>query len=267
MKQIINSYTYPDWPNIEIEFEKSIELFIDGFDGYNPNSNSYKILLVKEVEAISGFKSTAIEHASKFDLVLTYDEEIIQKCDNARFFPFGTTWIKNYDFLKEKKFQISHLTGHKQITNWHILRQKIHYKQELIVTPRDFYISQYGGVENAFNNKILGEFKEPLFESQFHICIENSDQKNLFTEKTIDCLITKTVPIFCGCDNIGDFFNEKGFIIAKNVNDIIKECNNLTPNTYETMMEAIDENYNICLKYADSVGNLKNTLLDIFKNK
>jgi hypothetical protein len=45
-----------------------------------------------------------------------------------------------------------------------------------------------------------------LKESSMSICIENSSQKNYFTEKIIDCLLSWTLPVYWGCPNIHDFF-------------------------------------------------------------
>lgn len=266
MKQTINSYITPGWPNVEIEWDKPIELFIDSFQEYNPVRNSLKILWVKESEAISKFSKHAIQESDKFDIILTYNQDILNSCKNAYFLPFGTTWIGDYDFSTVKKFQVSHLTGFKQMTPAHILRQKLHYKQKNIIIPRDFYISQHGGVENEFNNKILAESKNPLFKSQFHVCIENSRQPNFFTEKLIDCLITKTVPIFYGCENIDKFFNTKGFIIVNDLNGIINACNNLNDSIYESLEVEINENYNLSLKYSNLCENFKDTLIAILKD-
>jgi hypothetical protein len=70
--------------------------------------------------------------------------------------------------------------------------------------------------------------KKDLFESKFSIIIENCKDKNYFSEKLIDCLLCKTIPIFWGCDNIGDFFDTRGFIICKDADDIINKSNNFT---------------------------------------
>lgn len=267
MKQIINSNISPDWPNVEIDWNQPIELFIDSFQGYDPNKKSFKILWVKESEAISKFASAAIDYHKNFDVVLAYDTEVLSKCENSYFMPFGTAWVHDYNMGQTKKFQVSHLTGFKQMTPAHVLRQKLHYKQENILIPKDFYISQHWNVENSFNNKLLSDSKNPLFESQFHICIENSKQKNFFTEKLIDCLITKTVPIFYGCENIEDFFNTEGFIIVNDVKEIVEACNKLNKDSYETFAKAVEENYKKALAYVDLKENFKTALLDILSRQ
>lgn len=262
MKQIVNSNIFPEFPNIEIDYHKPIDLFIDSFLGYDNKKDSIKILWVKEAEEISGFKKLAIEHSSLFDFILTYEDDILKQCKNSYFIPFGTTWIHNYDIDTKKKFQISHITGHKEITEGHKLRKKIHYKQDKINIPKDFYISKFGGVDNFCNNKILGEKKEPVFESQFHICIENSKQKNFFTEKLIDCFVSKTVPIYYGCDNIGDFFNLNGMFVVNSLQDIIDCCNKLTDESYNKMLPFIEKNLVLSQKYID----IKNVFKDFLEN-
>ena len=265
MRQILNSNTYPDFPNLEINYHKKVELFMDSFSGYDAYNNSFKILYVKEAEAISHFRKHAIENSHLFDAIITYDKEILNSCKNSYFLTFGTTWIHDYEF-KEKKFQISHLTGHKNTTEGHNLRQKIHYKQELIKTPKDFYISKYGGVENFANNKILGDNKNQLFDSQFHICIENSREDNYFTEKIIDCFVTKTIPIYWGCPNIDNWFDLNGIIVVNNLKDIIETCNGLTEDIYYKKINAIGKNLDLSKKHATINDRLIELIKKILSN-
>ncbi len=267
MKQLINSTSEPEWPNIEVEFNKPIELFVDNFNGYNPNNNTFKILWVKESEEISKFKSHAIANSEKFDAIITYDDEVLEKCDNSYFMEFGTSWIQDFNINTNKSFSISHLTGFKEYTEGHLMRKKLYYKQNKIKKPLEFYISQHGGVDNAFNNKSLGESKNPLFDSQFHVCIENSRQNNFFTEKLIDCFVMKTIPIFWGCNNIEKFFDTRGFFIANNFEDIIDICNSLNENTYKEKEEFINKNFELSQKYITIIDRLEKTINLILKDK
>lgn len=265
MEQILNSTTNPNWPGILIKYDRPVELFVDS-PLSNSQNNSYKILWVKEGDEISGFKKYVLNNYHSFDAILTYDSDILSRCYNSHFMAFGTSWIEDYNLSDKKVFQISHLTGHKRITRGHIIRQEIHTNQKLINKPIDFYISQHGGVTNKFNNKILEESKNPLFNSQFHICVENSKQNGFFTEKLIDCFITKTIPIYWGCDNIGDFFNTQGFFIANDTIDIIDICNNITEETYLSKIDFINENYNKSIHYSTLLDRLQNTITKILNN-
>ena len=69
MKQIINSNSYPDFPNTEIEYHKPVELFIDSFNGFNPNKKSFKIVYAKEVD----------DQILDFELVNNYPLELYEK--------------------------------------------------------------------------------------------------------------------------------------------------------------------------------------------
>lgn len=259
MRQKLISNINPTWPNIEIFYNKPIDLYVDSLFNYVENTN-YKVLWVKEVEEISNFKSKAIELSHKFDLILTYDDEILNKCNNSLMFEFGTSWVFDYDYKTQKKFSISHLTGNKSITYGHRLRKEVYDNQNMIKNPIDFYISSFNTIQNTFDSKIIYDKKNELFDSQFHICIENSNQKNLFTEKLIDCLYTKTIPIFYGCDNIGDFFDTKGFYIVNDLNDIIDVCNSLNENSYNDRIEYINKNFELCLHYIDLLERLQTVI-------
>lgn len=125
VNQIINSKTNSNWPNVEVKFNKSIDLYVDSLYGFQDNQH-FNILWVKEVEEISSFKTIALQNHSKFDLILTYDDEILNKCSNSVMFEFGTSCVFDYDYNKEKKFSISHLTGNKSITYGHRLRKEIY---------------------------------------------------------------------------------------------------------------------------------------------
>ena len=151
--------------------------------------------------------------------------------------------------------------------------------KELIKTPINFYSSPRMIIPNApdwymeqflpfTDNPLPNDNKDILFSSQFHIAIESTQVKNYFTEKLIDALITKTVPIYWGCPNIGEFFNEKGIIQANSTQDMVDKINELTPETYESMLPYIEENFEIAKKYASSfAGRVKEEILKHMKPK
>jgi len=266
MKQILCSTTDNTWPKLEIEYKKPVRLFVDTVEGIHFYENTFNVLWVKEVEEISRFKQIAINHANLFNAIIAYDEEILEKCPNAWFMPFGTAWVWDYDLNTQKQFQVSHLTGFKEITYGHRLRKELYFRQAEIKTPIDFYISQHGGVPNLYGNRILGETKTPLFNSMFHFCVENTTQKNCFTEKIIDCLITKTIPIYYGCSNISDFFDTNGFFIAQTADEFISIANKLTPADYYDRMEYIQKNFFAAKPYTTLLDRFEQVLLNILKS-
>ena len=51
-----------------------------------------------------------------------------------------------------------------------------------------------------------------LFTWMYLVAVESSSETNYFTEKIIDCLITKTIPLSWGFPNISDFFDTSYWI-------------------------------------------------------
>jgi hypothetical protein len=89
---------------------------------------------------------------------------------------------------------------------------------------------------------------------------------NWFTEKLIDCFQTKTIPIYIGCDNISEFFDIRGIFHVRNLEEMVEVCNNLTPQTYQNMIEYVEINYQLSMKYHDFRERIENEVTN-FINK
>jgi hypothetical protein len=64
--------------------------------------------------------------------------------------------------------------------------------------------------------------EEGLEDYRFSFAIENCCYDYYFTEKLLDCFLTGTVPIYIGCERIGDIFNSDGIIFLDDKIDIAK---------------------------------------------
>ena len=226
--------------------EKQIELYVEHIpNDVVPKDTIRFVLLIEPVDILN--LNSAAEEAYKrgcFNYIFTHNEDLLKAIPDAHLFEFATTWIKDYQF-PEKKYSVSTLVGGKLMAPGHYLRQKLWFKEGRIKNiPTSFFLSgNQGGIENYNNNPVLGSDKSPLFDSQFHICIENTKRNNWFTEKLMDCLQTKTIPIYWGCPNIGNWFNLDGFIIVDNLEDIVNACNGIQENTYQEKLAAVEENF------------------------
>ena len=280
MKPIVYC-VYAEYFDFNFDLDKSIEIFVDTFikDGKTTN---LKIFIAMEPDVISGLSDAIIHNQNDFDYILTFDNKILSNCKNSVLFEYGTTWIDSrfYNF-PTKNFSVSTVCGHKQVTQNHRLRKRLWYRQNEIKIPTDFYRSNWGsthhsvltefqvppasdgGVENINNNKILGDSKLSLFDSMFHICIENSSQDYYFSEKLIDCLLTKTIPVYLGCTNIQNYFNIDGFVLCKNEDEIISSCNCLTEEFYNSKKDVIEENYKKAINWISYKDRLENKLKEI----
>lgn len=207
----------------------------------------------------------------KYHTIFTFCKVVLNKCPNSRFFMVCSSWIKpeyykNID-VSRKTYKISTLAGSKCYNNsaGHIFRQDIHNNQGLFKEyPITFFRSavQHPHLRDYGNNPFIVD-KEDLFDSfQFAIIIENTKETNSFSEKLIDCLITKTIPIYYGCANIEQFFDTTGWIILETSST--KELQTklqLLDNTYYNKYSAtIEKNYITALQRTSIYTNLNNSL-------
>lgn len=258
---------YCSWDlEFELKHDKQIELYVDQIPQSPVPEGTIRFLFLLEPPEIINLTPHALNafNAGAYNYLFTHNQELLDALPGKSFvMPLASTWIKNYEF-PEKKFEVSTLVGGRLMAPGHHLRQKLWFKENKITVPKKFFLSgNFGGIENYNNNPVLGSDKKPLFDSQFHICIENVKRRNWFTEKLIDCMVTKTVPIYCGCPNVGDWFDTRGFIIVDNLNDIIEACNNLDEDTYNNMLPYIEENYKRGIKLSDISIVIKNKILEL----
>ena len=232
------------------------------------------IFLQLEPEVIKPQQKYLIENAAKYAAIITYNENILAVCPNARRYIHGTKWLlpsiyEGHD-PSIKRFQISHLAGSKRINNapGHIFRQIIHHTQAKLRTfPVTFFRSsgQHPHIQDYGNNPLLGDSKAPLFETyQYAFITENSRAANYFTEKLVDCLLMKTIPIYYGAPNIGSFFDTTGWIILETGShaEIQAKLSTLGPTSYADTYSVILKNYQTALGYCDIYKNID----DAFRN-
>ena len=247
---------YPD----HISFTKKIEIYLNTVT--IKDSTLPKVLcIISEPKFIRPLAENEDVIASqyKFNIILTHDADILANCSNSIFMPYGTTWINKEDQHgnMEKVFGTSFLCGLKAMLYGHLMRHEIWKRQNEFTTPIVFWNSSSQPMPDADLNPILGyNFGEKLklMKQQFHICVENCRLINYFTEKIIDCFITKTIPVYCGCPNIDNFFNVKGMILFDSVNELITKVNSFTPDTYKKMKPFIIENYKLSQQYCEPIA-------------
>lgn len=239
--------------------------------------NPHNILMVSEPNQLFGIHDWAISNYQFFDIILAWGQDILDKCPNALFFPFGISWldqdyINNIDSVN-KRFEVSFLCGGKQRIEGHHLRHRLHKRENEIAIPKQWYYTlpdyDYNGGHHTivrYDGKPPGYEKLRLWESMFSICVENSSNRGYHTEKIIDAFLSKTVPIYWGCPNLEELgYDPNGFIYCKDENEIIIETNKLTIEDYYSRKEAIEYNFELAKHYANLAKRLADTLEEITK--
>lgn len=248
-----------------------IVVFVDCLppSGDKPHGESWVFLQVESPEISDVVRRL---DASRFDRMLTYDEHLLQQHLHAQLFhPFHTYfWVRppssatltvrnhflphltptNYYCHDGSRcaFAVSMLCGHKTSTSGHRLRQQVWARQEEIRIPRRFFHSQRTqGELPCFAGNLPAPAdadKTFLYEDvMFTIAIENQALPHFFTEKLVDCLVTQTLPIYCGCTNLDTWLDPRGYIQVTCIEDLLRAVNALTPQTYAERLPYIQRNH------------------------
>lgn len=107
-----------------------------------------------------------------------------------------------------------------------------------------------------------------LTDYRFSIGIENTRENNYISEKFYDCLLTDTIPIYYGCNNIDTFFDPGGVIHIDNIDNhvstesLIREIIDNASEIYSDKIVFCRENkkrflysYNLLKTIIDTINN------------
>jgi hypothetical protein len=233
--------------------------------------NPYNFIMVHEPNEFFGLHSWVKNNSHLFNIILTWNEDILSTCSNA--YPFTCNYqqdsIEYYSLFKDKtkQFEVSFLSGIKTITEGHQLRNEIFKFGSQIVIPKKWFhtLEDFDNINNVrpgysdytkdlshipfylkTSPQVFG--KRICFDnSMFHVCVENVKHNNWYTEKIGEAFCTKTIPIYWGCPNIGDHYDERGIITFNTKEELLNIINNLTPDDYYKRKPYIDYNYELAL--------------------
>lgn len=224
------------------EFSKKISMSVDtvNFD----HNAEFKVLLQSEPPNLYiAFCGMVKENYQNFDLILTYDDRLLELPNAMEFCAVGS-WISD-DIQIEKTNQISYLMSSKiNGTDYHMRFKILRYLERLENNRiNDFEVNWYRSPPRVPS-------KNPFFaNAKFNIACENQVMTNMYTEKILDCFKTKTVPIYYGCTNIEKYFNPKGIIQFNSIEQFEDIMENLTPSVYDDMLPYIEENFELAKPY------------------
>lgn len=188
--------------------------------------------------------------------------------ENAYFANMCTAFVKPDPNIK-KKFAVSTVIGGRKGLPGHEIRHELWRRRKEIKIPTDFYLGSRTFWDEAdYHGELIldrdkGD-KIRCFDCMFHIAIDSFQLPNMFSEKLIDPLITKTIPIYWGCTNIDKYFDEVGILQANSIDDIISHCNyDGLLSLYEAFRHCINNNYQEALKYVNYGKQLQTKIQEI----
>ena len=257
----------------KIDTPLEVHIFLDHWDAPPPpkQSDAVRYIYIQcESSGVVDCHHYLRQYGHLYDIVAVFDP-VRLGLPNARVGIAGTggSWIPPALYtqldLTKKRFAISSVTGSKLMAPGHHLRHRAYYAQKHYERfPITFFRSGHSGpMPVVGNNPMLeslgcvpasGSTKMPLFETfQFSLVIENNKETNYFTEKIIDCVVTKTIPIYWGCPNIGDYFDTTGWILlGDNIEDSLYDgLAKLDDGYYQRYIDVVNANYERAVKIAD----------------
>lgn len=261
MKVFTKFYNPKDFDDNTLQ-NVNCSLFVDDIPKSQEDLSELNILVLLEPNEYFGLHDWAIQNKHLFSFILTWSDKVLNNCENALFLPFGTTWLTPEQYQKnyKKEFQVSHVRGNLLKTYGHMLRHEYHNRvNELKISHKSWETAGIREIEST-----CADAKCELFgDAQYGVVIENTSHRGYFTEKIMEMFLFKTIPVYWGCSNIGDFFNKEGIITFDNVDDLIYKLNDLDENYYNSKLNIIEENYNIALKYLHIQTNIINKITEI----
>jgi hypothetical protein len=209
-----------------------------------------------------------LNNPKSYTYLLTQFPELLQLPNTGKLVGCGSFVDPDPDI--PKKFRVSFIMTNRNCLPGHKLKFELFNKRNEIKVPFDIYGSSWNPVFipgllplAPWDNR---KDKVRVMDCMFHICIDSYKCKDHYSEKLIDPLITKTIPIYWGCTNVGDYFNEQGIIQVDSVDDIINVCNQLTPDVYDRMLPLINDNYESALKVYRYEDILRDAMLLLINN-
>ena len=217
--------------------------------------SKHKIAFLNECRSIHPFAYqwiTGVE--DKFDYIFTHDAQLLERGGKYVKNILGTTWINNDSaavFKKEKL--VSHIVSTTRWARGHNLR---HIVAEAI-RRGNHNVDIWGSAYRGFESKL-----EPLKDYCFSITIMNASHKNYFTETLVDTFRCGTVPIFWGCENIEDFFNEKGILRFTTGPELMEILGDLSVDRYREMLPYVEENFELAKNYLNVDDSLAKNIVN-----
>ena len=225
------------------------------------------ILECREVHPFAYDHILQVEH--KFDYIFTFDSQLLSRGPKYVKSIIASSRVSDEDAaLHEKNKLLSLIASNKNWTSGHKLRHVVarSIKDRYDV---DLWGSGYRPWGNADIPTAAAQQEgktPPLKDYYFSITIMNSKQDNYFTETLVDAFRHGTIPIFWGCDNVGEYFNPEGIIKFDTGPELYKILDNLTPDEYHKRDDAVKENFEIAKNYMSMADTFADNLERVLDN-
>ena len=190
----------------------------------------------------------------RYHRILTHNSDLLSRLPNARFVPHGGTFLNERRYYTDaKRRRISLIASKKNTTEGHRLRHKI--ASWSLKCAKDLNLYGYG--YNPVEDKSVAH--APYW---FSVVVENSRCCGYFTEKLIDSLLCRSLPVYWGAPDIAHFFDTRGMICCHSESEIFDTIPRLTIEDYQRRLPYLEENARRALEFANFHYNAATVLAE-----
>lgn len=227
---------------------EGVTLFTDG-QMYSPIvdavKSTYKIGWLHEYYDLHPENyDRAYDVLEKFDAILTTEPYLWQS--ENKFWPYirGGTWVKPEKWaVYPKTKRVAMIVSDKNFCPGHKLRHVI--AKQFAHEHIDFFGPSFTPI---------GTDKEQAFKDyQFAIVVEPARREGAFAEHLLDPMAFGTVPLYWGCPNIGQFFDQRGILSFSDIDGLdalLRHIHRFPDELYNRMLPAIHRNLKKVADYA-----------------
>ncbi len=201
-------------------------------------------IVLAEPKAIHGnYQARVLRNATRFHRVLSYNRDLLDQIPNGIFFPYGSTWVPDWQTRDmTKSAMCSLIASSKRSQEGHALRHAI----AGWVQKEGMDVTLLGQAYAPFKDKADG-----LAPYRYSVVIENVREENCFTEKLIDAVLCQTVPIYWGCPNVDDFLDTSGMIICQSRFELEQAIGSMSKDDYAIRLPHLRNTQAKAARYGD----------------
>lgn len=239
-------------PILWVEESPDISFFIDiGISNRSLKACRSKIrvaVIMEPVQWAPGVARAALALKHNFDAILTFDDKLLAL--GKPFVPFVPGGIQLMPDgvvpTPHKKELVSMSASKKAVLPGHRLRHEV-----ASIVGADAGLKLLGGGYQPYDSP-----NEPFSSFLYSIVIENSRARHYVTEKLLQCMLNKCVPIYWGgaIEQLG--FDVSGVIAFDSARDLPSILKTLTLEDYASKAEAIEKNFRIAQNFISKEMNM-----------
>lgn len=197
--------------------------------------------------------------AKRFQHVLTSDKWLLDSISNAHNFVYGDAWIQHWRSIDTTKTSmLSVIASKKRRLRGHRLRHMAVDWLRRNCIDAGIFGRAYAKLEDKADG---------LARYRYSIVIENTRQPGYITEKIIDALLMRCVPIYWGAPDIDTYFDAGSIIQCTSFEEITAAVASLSEVDCAARSDAIEINRKSAALFADPYRSVVRILQKVHEGR